>query len=52
MSLNNNEIIELRKRIIENEFNRMNDMQKKAVLSVNGQLLILAGAGSGKLPLS
>lgn len=48
MSLNNNEIIELRKRIIENEFNRMNDMQKKAVLSVNGQLLILAGAGSGK----
>lgn len=28
MSLNNNEIIELRKRIIENEFNRMNDMQK------------------------
>ena len=48
MSLNNNEIIEFRKRIIENEFNRMNDMQKKAVLSVNGQLLILAGAGSGK----
>ena len=36
MSLNNNEIIEFRKRIIENEFNRMNDMQKKAVLSVNG----------------
>lgn len=37
MSLNNNEIIELRKRIIENEFNRMNDMQKKLylVLMVN-----------------
>ena len=48
MSLNNNEIVELRKKIIENEFARMNDMQKKAVLSVNGQLLILAGAGSGK----
>ena len=48
MSLNSNEIIELRKRIIENEFAHMNDMQKKAVLSVSGQLLILAGAGSGK----
>lgn len=48
MSLNNNEILELRKRIIENEFSNMNDMQKKAVLSLNGQLLILAGAGSGK----
>ena len=38
MSLNSNEIIELRKRIIENEFAHMNDMQKKAVLSVSGQL--------------
>lgn len=44
----NSEIISLRKEIIENEFNRMNKMQLNAVLSVNGPLLILAGAGSGK----
>lgn len=44
----NSEIISLRKEIIENEFNRMNKMQLKAVLSVNEPLLILAGAGSGK----
>lgn len=48
MSLNNNEIVELRKRIIENEFADMNNMQKKAIFSVKGQFLILAGAGSGK----
>ena len=42
------QICELRNKIIENEFNRMNPMQMKAVLSVNGPLLILAGAGSGK----
>lgn len=44
----NSEIVDLRKKIIENEFSRMNDMQKKAVFAVSGQLLILAGAGSGK----
>lgn len=44
----NSEIISLRKEIIEKEFNRMNKMQLKAVLSVNEPLLILAGAGSGK----
>ncbi len=42
------QICELRDKIIEKEFNRMNDMQLKAVLSVDGPLLILAGAGSGK----
>ncbi len=42
------QICELRNKIIKNEFNRMNDMQLKAVLSVDGPLLILAGAGSGK----
>ena len=38
----------LRKRLIERDFSRMNERQLEAVLSVNGPLLILAGAGSGK----
>lgn len=42
------QICELRDNIIKKEFNRMNNMQLKAVLSVDGPLLILAGAGSGK----
>lgn len=40
--------IELRKKLIEKEFSRMNDMQRKAVFKANGAVLILAGAGSGK----
>lgn len=44
----NSEIINLRRKIIKKEFNRMNEMQLRAVLSVNEPLLILAGAGSGK----
>ena len=39
---------ELRRSLIEKEFTRMNDMQKRAVFNVNGAVLILAGAGSGK----
>ncbi|MBQ8766056.1 MAG: UvrD-helicase domain-containing protein, partial [Clostridia bacterium] len=42
------QICELRNKIIEKEFNKMNPMQLKAVLSIDGPLLILAGAGSGK----
>lgn len=38
----------LRDQIIKKQFSRMNDMQFEAVTSVNGPLLILAGAGSGK----
>lgn len=43
-----NEFLSVRKQIIEQDFNRMNECQQKAVFQVNGPLLILAGAGSGK----
>ena len=42
------EFLELRKRIIEKDFGRMNDKQKQAIFQVKGPVLILAGAGSGK----
>lgn len=43
-----NEFLSVRKQIIKQDFNRMNECQQKAVFQVNGPLLILAGAGSGK----
>lgn len=42
------DFLALRRGLIEKEFSRMNDMQKKAVFGVSGAVLILAGAGSGK----
>lgn len=47
-TMNQQEILSLRKKVLEHQFSRMNQMQQKAVFHVNGPLLILAGAGSGK----
>ena len=44
----NKSYIELKKTALMQYFSRMNDMQKKDVFTVNGPLLVLAGAGSGK----
>ena len=40
--------ISLKRNALNSFFSRTNDMQKKAVFKVNGAVLIIAGAGSGK----
>ena len=46
--MDKSKILALRRAVLEKDFARMNDRQKQAVFPVNGPLLILAGAGSGK----
>ncbi len=42
------DFMKLKRKVLEKRFSHMNPMQSQAIFNVNGPLLILAGAGSGK----